>query len=523
MTPLKTIIALLASVSFCSGNDFCCQGQHVKPGILKATREPWWKYHGNEARCGDRSQICDVNTCNACWSGLVPDLHQTLSEQMGYSYELVGAPPGTTTEQLFGLLRDGTVTMLPHELGLSSFTEDMQSNFSLTQPFVTYTYSALVKSEESSADMWSLFEPFTLELWLVILGGVGVFALTFWALEGDTNTPVNGAFRGIEFVFVSLLGGMEYDGVRRDGRLGRFLRIGLLFFVLIVTATYTANLASILTAKNLILHGPRNMEQLKTSTVCNFDNPLVRSDIQTHTEYVMTPDGNSAAWEATEQGRRDCISKLIDGTVGAVIANVLELKQMQKDFGVCSQVKQIPLIAFNPRYVTFMTTRNNSAFAQNLTEAIVKLQTNKLLMNMMNENYESACTTEPVSKNYQLDVENLGGLFCITGIWIAVTIICKLMAVVGKNKGMMPDSDADKKTRDDQTHEIIQKLNQILDEVSPTQKGRPLLPDRELESYTSSIPTTSKPYFESTPSYYVAASPPSGVYPRASVHPKPQT
>ena len=504
-------VLIICSLLFvCEGNEFCCQGQHVKPGILKATREPWWKYHGTEARCGDKTQPCDVNVCNECWSGLVPDLHRTLSEQTGYSYELVGAPPGTTTEQLLNLLRDGTITMLPHELGLSSFSSDMQDNFSFTQPFVTYTYSALVKSERTTADMWSLFKPFTLGLWLIILGVVGLFSLTFWGLEGNTNTPVGGAARGVEFVFASLLGGMEYDGVRRDGRLGRFLRIGLLFFVLIITATYTANLASILTTKNLILHGPRNMEQLKTATVCNFDNPLVRTDIQTHTEYVMTPDGNSRQWEATELGRRDCINKLLDGTVGAVIANVLELKQMQKDFGVCDQVKHIPLIAFNPRYVTFMTTKNNSAFAQNLTETIVKLQTNKLLMNMMNENYESACTTEPAKKNYQLDIENLGGLFCITGAWVVITILCKLATVAGIGRGIIPD--ANNNIHENQTDEIMQKLNSILEEVSSSHRARPLL--NEAESYSSSA--SQKPFFESTTSYYVA---PLSRVPSRKVHP----
>ena len=49
----------------------------------------------------------------------------------------------------------------------------------------------------------------------------------------------------------------------------KILRTGLLFFVLIVQATYTANLAAVLSAPSVMIHGPSTMDGLAESVVCS--------------------------------------------------------------------------------------------------------------------------------------------------------------------------------------------------------------------------------------------------------------
>eukprot|EP00756_Hemistasia_phaeocysticola_P038559 Hpha_TRINITY_DN16767_c0_g3::TRINITY_DN16767_c0_g3_i1::g.76719::m.76719 len=248
--------------------------------------------------------------------------------------------------------------------------------------------------------------------------------------------------RGTDFVVASLLGGMEYDGNREDGWEGRFLRVGVLFFVLIITATYTANLASILTAQKVVLHGPRSMGQLKTSNVCNFDRLPVRMAIGDHARIVTTPNGSAPVWEATELGRRQCVEMLLKGEVEAVIANVLELRQMQRDFGHCNDVQVIPQhVSFNPRYVTFMATVQNAALVQHITESIVALQSNKLLVSMMDENYGGFCTEDAEEPTVQVKFQHLSGLFVILGCFVGVALLLRLVRLIweaskgGKRKG----------------------------------------------------------------------------------------
>eukprot|EP01064_Diplonema_japonicum_P032781 TRINITY_DN6257_c0_g2_i1.p1 TRINITY_DN6257_c0_g2~~TRINITY_DN6257_c0_g2_i1.p1 ORF type:complete len:489 (+),score=91.64 TRINITY_DN6257_c0_g2_i1:1132-2598(+) len=436
-----------------AGSLGCCKNHPtVKAGILPATREPWWRFHGEDYRCGDKTRPCSEVSCKACWSGLVPDLHARLSEFMGYEYELVPAPPGATDAELLKLLEDGVVTMLPHELAPSSFTPEMKANFVTTQPFVSFTYSAMVRADTTDNDMWSIFEPFALEVWMAILTVVVVLSFVFWVLESNTkDISPKGLARGVDFVMSSLLGGMEYDGVRRDGRVGRFLRVGFLFFILIVTATYTANLASILTAKKVALNGPRDMQQLKTSRVCNFDRTAIRQSISEHARVVVQPDGPSSLWEATAEGRKSCLDKLADKSVDAVVANVLELKQMQRDFGFCTQVKHIPEIAFNPRYVVMLMTAANKDLAQNVTEAIVGLQTNKLLMSMMEDNYGSACTYDNTI-DIQIKMQHLWGLFIIIACFAGVAIVVRSVAF------LFASSSADVKSEPPDSLELLQRI-----------------------------------------------------------------
>ena len=50
----------------------------------------------------------------------------------------------------------------------------------------------------------------------------------------------------------------------------RVMALGLLWLVLITSATYTANLAAVLTRKNYIIEGPKTLDDLNKWFVCLF-------------------------------------------------------------------------------------------------------------------------------------------------------------------------------------------------------------------------------------------------------------
>lgn len=65
----------------------------------------------------------------------------------------------------------------------------------------------------------------------------------------------------------ALLGGDEYD-LYHVPVYGRVHRVGLLFFVMVVSATYTANLAAFLTKQSVTIHGPQTAVALQSAKVC---------------------------------------------------------------------------------------------------------------------------------------------------------------------------------------------------------------------------------------------------------------
>eukprot|EP00392_Amoebophrya_sp_AT5.2_P019127 g19858.t1 len=82
--------------------------------------------------------------------------------------------------------------------------------------------------------------------------------------------PGGAAFRFLSFLYHTLaavLGGDEYD-LYHLPVYARVHRLGLLFLVLILTATYTANLAAVLTRPGFTVHGPQTAEEVRGAKVC---------------------------------------------------------------------------------------------------------------------------------------------------------------------------------------------------------------------------------------------------------------
>ena len=113
-----------------------------------------------------------------------------------------------------------------------------------------------------------VFSPFTPELWYMILGSIFVGAVVMCLLQhiqSANSSPAASVARlpgYIYHTFAALLGGDEYD-LYHSPIFGRIYRLGLLFLVLITSATYTANLAAYLTRKPYIIEGPRSLEDVK--------------------------------------------------------------------------------------------------------------------------------------------------------------------------------------------------------------------------------------------------------------------
>ena len=107
------------------------------------------------------------------------------------------------------------------------------------------------------------------------------------------------------------LGGEEREAVTWPERV---LRVAFLFFVLLNTSTYTANLAAFFTKSGVTLHGPKDMQELSRARACGvwdedtkYFGPYVGETVNSGVSYL----GANVNFEAlSKQGFEVCLDKL---------------------------------------------------------------------------------------------------------------------------------------------------------------------------------------------------------------------
>ncbi|KAH8054869.1 hypothetical protein JL720_14392 [Aureococcus anophagefferens] len=186
-----------------------------------------------------------------------------LAAEMDFQIQDVVVP---STSDWAELLRNGTCDVI-----FEFSTEEDGVSMART-PFVSYTFTGLTRKTNTRSGAWSIFDPFHWRLWLavaatVVVGGAVAFAIAV-AADGAPRTlsaGVESAATQLYHATALLLAGDDFEWLRGPGRA---FRLGFLFFALVTSATYTANLAAFLTRPNVKVLGPQTMDDLATSVAC---------------------------------------------------------------------------------------------------------------------------------------------------------------------------------------------------------------------------------------------------------------
>ena len=94
---------------------------------------------------------------------------------------------------------------------------------------------------------------------------------------------------GTTFVYhglVNFFDGETYEGYTTAPM--KVLRFGTIFVVLVLTSTYTANLAAFFTRPSFKLHGPEDMSALEESVACVQDD-VMQQTVQPYARRVIWP------------------------------------------------------------------------------------------------------------------------------------------------------------------------------------------------------------------------------------------
>uniref|UniRef100_A0A2P2J985 Glutamate receptor n=3 Tax=Rhizophora mucronata TaxID=61149 RepID=A0A2P2J985_RHIMU len=137
----------------------------------------------------------------------------------------------------------GDITVVANRMKLVDFS----------QPFAATGLAIVAPVNKSKPSTWVFLEPFTVEMWCVTGASFVVIGVVIWILERRVNDDFRGPpKRQLVTVFM-----FSFSTLFRTNRettispLGRMVMVVWLFLLMVVTASYTASLTSILTVQQL--------------------------------------------------------------------------------------------------------------------------------------------------------------------------------------------------------------------------------------------------------------------------------
>jgi len=333
----------------------------------------------------------------------------------------------------------------------------------------------LVRRTEKPIGLWRLFEPFTPGLWAAIAGSTFVFALLIVVVNGLTDgregmgvTPDRTA-KAIYHSWAALLGGEDYEWVSWPGRM---LRLGLLFMVLLVGSTYTANLASFFTNPSFRIHGPVDRVSLLDATACILDE-AVAAIAAPFVKSVIAPN------ETLEHSARRqwCHDALQTGLAAVWMDDYASTNEWLLSH--CSSVALVPTIQLAPRRLGFMTTRAKSGLAANISAALADLEKKPAFKDIHRESFGwgASCgvSNTPTGDTAQVSFESMAGLFVICGTIAAISLGMSIMLGATRRIRGAHGGAYDEDFQADHTATEGEMLRALLQKVDKLEKHEKLL------------------------------------------------
>ena len=309
--------------------------------------------------------------------------------------------------------------------GSGGFVVGVGDDLEFTSPMTEDIFSGFVLTEREPMSIWRVWYPFSAGLWAAIglstvFGGVVLVLLA--RISSDEEITARSFVEAWYYSWAAVLDGDEYT-LYNASPLGRVYRLGLLALVLVVGATYTANLAAFLTAPNVKVYGPRDLSELKETTACYSWSSLEGSE--TMAEFVKSivliprnEDGSAAIHPLDFAGIREWqLRNLKDGVCDIVIDGIVAvLKQVKENCGVFSHVSDIQ---FGPTPMWNMMRRNTAfevELARNVTKATRVLRGGEAYSSIMRETMGiggQGCPASTESNTAQIGVRDMGGILLV--------------------------------------------------------------------------------------------------------------
>ncbi|CAM9111763.1 unnamed protein product [Choristocarpus tenellus] len=186
---------------------------------------------------------------------------ETLSEMLDFTYTIHPLGADIPTNDGIGMVANGSFDMLASWI---TITEERSSYVSFTYPFfdvgVRFVY---LKNTVTKLNLFKAFTPFQVDLWLAIGGCLLITVFLMWVFEGAKNDQLttqtwgsgrrafgSGMIRSVYVISSLMLGQLIHKPETLEGYI---LTLGWLFAVFLLSASFTAELASFLTVNKMFV------------------------------------------------------------------------------------------------------------------------------------------------------------------------------------------------------------------------------------------------------------------------------
>eukprot|EP01064_Diplonema_japonicum_P023161 TRINITY_DN33616_c0_g1_i1.p1 TRINITY_DN33616_c0_g1~~TRINITY_DN33616_c0_g1_i1.p1 ORF type:complete len:551 (+),score=51.10 TRINITY_DN33616_c0_g1_i1:56-1654(+) len=379
----------------------CCKDEKYTIGLLNQTYEPMWTYD-------------PTKDANNRWNGLLPDFLSNLSNILGYEYTLspIDIIDLVTGNPLITKDIDFSVIGVSHHM-FNSYGDTLP----YSRPIFLVNHVIIIRKYETGGGYWRIFAPFTTSLWLLILAAMLTSALIFWLVESRYSvstiqrTPA-GALGAAYFAITTLLvGGEGYEVVTY---LGRILRMGTLFFVLIINSTYTAELASILTHESRVVDGPTTLNAAKSRRICCLNG---KTELPCVSDLWVEPPFNTLT---TRAARDFCENALRSGAVDGIMANEFVGNVIASEN--CDEF-MLSGVEYSPTELSFVGGPDVSGVITNINGGIAELRS-QITESTIKEYFPTPCVPDTISSasNPIVTAKHMSGLFIIFACFSSLVI-----------------------------------------------------------------------------------------------------
>ncbi|CAF2761918.1 unnamed protein product [Rotaria sp. Silwood2] len=238
------------------------RGQHLRILVLEAppfvivqnssTYDQSSNYAKNLERVNFHHNSLKVNDSKVLVYGFVADFIRELQAQMHFTYTVYVADPSTAYHSLVALLAEDNHQ---YDIILSNIamTSDRMLKVDFSTPFHENTFRIITRLNQysSSLSLFSCFNPFTWDVWAAIFTVMIYSSIIIYIFEfqnrniDNSQSKLKTTLIGIGNALTSLL--IMSNDIRLTTTSSRLTVLGIYILGIILGATYTANLSSILT------------------------------------------------------------------------------------------------------------------------------------------------------------------------------------------------------------------------------------------------------------------------------------
>jgi len=316
------------------------------------------------------------------------------------------------------------------------YTQRGADELTVTASLLDTFFAGVTLKVPKPASPFRLFDPFATDLWLANLScffGAAILLIIFNAIapskefaEYPLKDRVNSESVGLSFYHMisMLLSGEDYEFATAPQRI---LRVGLLFVVLVTSASYTANLAAFFTAPSFSALGPTDTESLSTSRACttwNLDLKAIEPFVANVTALSEAAPESGIVWSIFD--RQDfCLEKLKKREVDVWLVGELEARRALQARG-CTDLALQENIAVATVSIGLALPSQNADLARNISASIVHLKNSPAGARLMAQHFNvgtSICSKKEISETTQLSLESQRGLFYIFMVIAGIALL----------------------------------------------------------------------------------------------------